>query len=229
MQYVYNFLGYDIERQLALMLYALALGAMLGAVFDVLRITRVIVAYRGGAEIGKGLQGCVFVLCFIEDTLFSVFSAVSLVLFCFKANGGTSRGYILFGALVGFALYLATLGRLTSLVSKAAAKLFYRTLSIIKKHVVLPVVRFLKKSVCRLYKRTLGRAAKLILRRIYLRRTKKASRELTRALSRLYINKGKDNGDEAISYAHAGKARRVRGVHNNDSHPRIGTDRVQSA
>jgi len=229
MQYVYNFLGYDIKEQLSLMLYALILGALLGAVFDILRITRVIVAYRGGAEISSGLRRCVFVLCLIEDIAFAVISAIVLVLFCFKANGGTSRGYILFGALVGFALYLETLGRLTSLVSKAVAKLFYRVLALIKAHIIVPSAAFLKKASRRLYKQTIGRAASLILRRVYTRRTKKASRELTRVISRLYINKRKDTEDEAISYANAGEARRVRGLHNIDSHPRHSTDRVQSA
>lgn len=229
MQYVYNFLGYDIKEQLWLMLYALMLGAVLGAVFDLLRITRVIVAYRGGAEIGKGLQKIVFALCFIEDIAFAVFSAVALVLFCFKANGGASRGYILFGALVGFALYLATVGRLTSLVSKAIATLFYRILALINAHVIMPAAAFFKKALRRLYKQTIGRAASLILRRVYTIRMKKASRELALAISRLYINKRKDNGDETISYANAGEARRVRSIHNNDSHPRHSTDRVQSA
>ncbi len=229
MQYVYNFLGYSIHQQLALMLYALILGAALGAVFDALRITRVILSYGISSRSGNELQRCVFALCFIEDIAFAVFAAVALVLFCFKANNGMSRGYILFGALVGFVLYLATLGRLTSLVSKALAKLFYRILAIIKVHIIVPALLFLKKAFLRIYKLTIGRAASFILRRIYVRRTKKASRELTRAISRLYINKRKDNCDEAISHANACETRRVRGIHNIDSHPRHSTDRVQSA
>ena len=71
MQYVYDFLGYDIERQLGLMLYALILGAVLGAVFDVLRVTRVVVAYRGDDKTGKPFQKIVFALCLIEDIAFA--------------------------------------------------------------------------------------------------------------------------------------------------------------
>ena len=188
MQYVYDFLGYDIESQLTLALYALMLGASLGAFFDVLRITRVFLAYRtDGVHQDTAMQKVLFALCLIEDVAFAVISAVVLVLFCFKANGGTSRGYILFGALVGFSLYLLSIGRLTRMVSKALAKAFHALLSFLTKRVILPVVACVDKILRTLYKKTFGRAYACVLRRYYAQNTKKTSRELTKAI-RLLTN-----------------------------------------
>ena len=227
MQGVYNFLGYSIAEQLWLILYALMLGGVLGALFDFFRITRVFATYRESEQKAQS-RWIIYALCFVEDTAFAVISAVVLVLFCFKANGGASRGYILFGALVGFVLYLLSIGRLTSRISRSLAKLFYRILTFAKARIILPAAVLLKKAFRRIYRLTLGRALDFILRRIHILRTKKASRELSNAISRLYI-KRKDNGDETVSHANAGEARRVRGLYNIDSHPRISADRIQSA
>ena len=226
MQYVYNFLGYDIKEQLLLTLYALMLGAMLGVLFDVLRFTRTVADYSDGNARFKLQNKCVFAICLIEDIFFFVFSAVILVLFCFKANGGSARGYILFGALVGFTLYFAVFGRLTSLASKTAAKIFYKALKLTKVHIAVPTAAFLKRVVCACYMHTVKCALDGVLRRIYTRKMKKMSRELTHSLSRLYINKRKDDCDEAISYADAGKACSFCGFYNINSYFCHSTDRV---
>ena len=228
MQGVYNFLGYDISAQLKLSLYALILGAALGILFDFFRITRVFAAYREGVHQSQATW-IISAFCFVEDILFAVISAVILVLFCFKANGGTSRGYILFGALVGFVLFLSTIGRLISRISKSIAKLFYSIIAFTKSRVIIPVAIRFKQIFYRIYKITLGRALDSILRRVHTLRMRKMSRELLRAISRLYINKGKDNEDETVSHANAGEARRVRRLYNIDSHPRNSADRIQSA
>lgn len=224
MQGVYNFLGYNIQAQLKLLLYALILGAALGAVFDLFRVTRVFASYSS-VEREVRPKWSMYVLCFIEDITFGAIAAVALVLFCFKANGGASRGYILFGALVGFTVYLLSIGRLTSRISKSLAILFYRILAFTKTRIILPTVVKFKKVFRRIYRITLGRAVEFISHRIHILRTKKTSRELLAAISRLYI-KRKDNGDETVSHANAGEARRVRSLHNIDSHPRISADRI---
>ena len=49
-------------------------------------------------------------------------SACTVVLFLHSTNRGIGRGYLLFGAGVGFILYLATLGQLTKLFFAAVSR-----------------------------------------------------------------------------------------------------------
>ena len=75
MQYVYDFLGYDIKDQLWLLFYALILGAALGVVFDFLRATRVFLGCRDSTLETRTLpEPFVFAVCLIEDIFFSVFA-----------------------------------------------------------------------------------------------------------------------------------------------------------
>lgn len=230
MEYVYSFLGYDIEYQLKLFFYSLILGASLGALFDLFRITRVFLSYRGEGRQIRALSDTVLcVVAFIEDISFAVLSAAVLVLFCFKANNGSARSYIFLGTLFGFVLYLISLGRITAALSNKLAELLHRLFSFLIRRIALPIANFLAKLTLKIYRKTIGRAAGALICRVYTMNTKRLSRELEKAIVRLYIDKRKEHGDETNSSANAGQAGNIRSLYNNDSHPRRSTNRVQSA
>lgn len=228
MEYVYDFLGYDMGSQLSLVLYSLILGAVLGVIFDILRISRVLFTYRGNeGSIRRVSDTFLSVITFIEDILFASVSAVLLILFCFKVNRGISRSFLLFGAAVGFILYYFTLGRLTNFAADAISRAIYTLFAFITKRCLLPIIRFIKKIFKGIFNATLGKLGTVLLAKIRVLRTKKVSRDLHLAIARLYIeNKRKDNGDEANSNTNAGKARDLHRFYHTDNHPRRNSNRI---
>lgn len=119
----------SLSSQFAAFLGSLVLGALLGVVSDVIRLSRLAAgvtqstADRRFAEnvlplIGKPLRrkGKKKAFChlflFLGDVLFFVLAAVLFRLFVYAVSDGIVRLYLLFGAAVGFAVYDRTVGRL---------------------------------------------------------------------------------------------------------------------
>ena len=228
MEYVYRFLGYDMGYQFSLVLYSLILGAILGVLFDALRISRILLTYRGvGSKIRHVSDTFLSAITFIEDILFASVCAVVLILFCFKVNRGISRSFILFGSGVGFTLYYFTVGRLTSLAANAISRAFYAIFAFITKRCIYPIIRFIIKILKKMFDATLGKFSRNVLVKIRALRTKNVSRDLHKLIARLYIeNNRKDNGDETNSHTYAGEACDFHGIYHNDNHPRRNSNRI---
>ena len=111
-----------------LWLYAFTLGAELGAVYDVLLVTRVFLGVPFSSGIEKRIAAsnsrlltplhlrerpllkCV--ICFLEDLLFSLFAAVSVILLFYGWNDGIVRIPVILCIAFGFFGYRSTLGKL---------------------------------------------------------------------------------------------------------------------
>ncbi len=96
-----------ITEQTSVFLYALFLGAVLGCLYDVFRITRI--AFLVPA-----------VLVLVEDLLFFLLSSIVLFGFMLERSYGQIRWFILLGVTLGWVLYYFTLG---SLVMKCSARI----------------------------------------------------------------------------------------------------------
>ncbi len=181
-------LGFDMALQVNLLLYSLILGAFLGAFFDLMRISRVFLSIFFSEKTGHTVGNTVIaVVSFFEDIIFFAVSAAVTVLFCFQANGGSARGFILLGVLGGFSIYLFTLGRLTKLISEAISRLIYRLLSFVFRRILSPIAVFFRRLAAKLYKTTLGRAVSFVAGSLYHIYTEKSSRELNNFCSRQFI------------------------------------------
>ncbi|MBO5295117.1 MAG: spore cortex biosynthesis protein YabQ [Clostridia bacterium] len=120
-----------------LYLYALLLGLGLGAVYDLLRITRVFLGVHYSQRAAKRLQNirlpllspyrrkkekrALGVIVFLEDLTFCLFSAISFILLFYIQNNGKIRFPVFLCAGAGFLLYRATLGKLIMLFSEVIA------------------------------------------------------------------------------------------------------------
>ena len=120
-----------------LYVYALLLGVVLAAVYDLLRITRVFLGVHYSRRAAKRLQGiqlpflkpyqrrterrALGIVVFFEDLLFCVFAAVAMILLFYQANNGNFRFPTLLAAGAGFLLYRGTVGRLVMLFSEVIA------------------------------------------------------------------------------------------------------------
>ncbi len=90
-------MGFSLSDQTAYFLWSLALGVLLGVLYDVVRAARM--ALRAGrAHVA------------VSDVVFFVVCGVITSLFALPFNKGDVRAFILFGEAVGFLAYRLTLG-----------------------------------------------------------------------------------------------------------------------
>ena len=124
----------DLAR---LFLCAFLLGAGLGMIYDVFRITRVFLGVHYSRRMAKRLRNISFPLLpkrgerresrllgpviFLQDLIFCVFCGISLVLLFYEVNSGKFRLSATFCVGGGFLLYRVTLGRIVMLFSEAIA------------------------------------------------------------------------------------------------------------
>lgn len=125
-----------------LAVYSFCFGAILGMIYDTLRITRIILGAEGGSGVGDALRqvrlpiinGGVYpgkksrlaeVLLSgyiaLGDIAFISFCGVIAVMISYAYNSGRVRAVIFLGLLAGFLLYYYTVGRLVVAASRLVA------------------------------------------------------------------------------------------------------------
>ncbi len=102
--------------------YAALAGFGLGAVYDVLRLLRILcgesIPPRSMCESGLSVTGMpkrtvlLHILLFAEDVLFAVVVSVTLLLLLYYTNDGQLRAPAVIGMACGFFVYYHTVGRL---------------------------------------------------------------------------------------------------------------------
>ena len=98
----------------------LILGALLGAVYDVLRALRMTIKHPAW-------------LVFIEDVAFMLVSGAAYYSYCTELCRGQVRLFVLAAVLLGFSIYLLTLGRLVSRLVAEVVKFVKTALSVLGK------------------------------------------------------------------------------------------------
>lgn len=140
----------------SLSLYSAAVGAALGAVYDIFRIIRIaaepscrLKRKKGGqdADSDSAVRGekIRFFAIFAEDIIFSVICAAVISVTVFHLDSGHPRWFILLGAALGFTVYYHTVGKLTSIAAPYII-LFVRTaVYFVMKITVIPVIRVIRR------------------------------------------------------------------------------------
>lgn len=116
-----------ILYQLQITLYALVLGLFFGVLYDVLRITRMLIgitpvharhiAWIGrlpSRHLGKIGKGAVSEFVFIHflDILYGLCTGACFCVFLYALNNGRFRWYLLLGSALGLLVYYHSVGRL---------------------------------------------------------------------------------------------------------------------
>ena len=152
-----------------LYLCAMALGAVLGFVYDLLRITRVFfgVQYsrRGRGTLSKQKlpllkprqkkkeNPALGIVIFFEDFLFCVFCGIAMILLFYVCNNGKIRYSVFPVAAGGFLCYRGTLGKLVMLFSEVIAfalETLFRYAFFFLSFPILFLGKTTKKSVCKM-------------------------------------------------------------------------------
>lgn len=119
-----------ISQQCFLFFYSILFGFLFGLVYDVFRIFRIAIKHNQ-------------LLIFCEDMAFCLSFSLSYILFNFCVNSGVLRWFSLFGAALGFVLYLLTVGRLIMLCSHAIIRFIRMVFHFILSRLLCPVCRWL--------------------------------------------------------------------------------------
>lgn len=90
---------FEPKTELGLFAFSLVVGILFGLVFDALRVIRIIVPHKAW-------------LVFIEDVLFMLFCGFWFFIFSMTLARGQLRAFLLLGNLLGFFLYIFTVGEL---------------------------------------------------------------------------------------------------------------------
>ena len=121
-------MGIHLAEQTAAFLYSLLVGAGLGLVYDVFRVTRV--AVRTGKAV-----------IFIEDIVFFCIAAAITFLFLMGASDGKVRIFLLIGEFIGATLYYFTIGQLVMKASTFITNMIKAFFRFIFSYLLLPIWR----------------------------------------------------------------------------------------
>lgn len=117
---------FTVSEQTWLFLWACVLGAALGVVYDMFRVLRIILKHNN-------------IAVFIEDVLFTVFYGLCIFVYITELSRGYIRFFIILGSLLGFTLYILTVGMFVVTIMKKIIKfiktVFSKIFSVLSKPV----------------------------------------------------------------------------------------------
>ncbi len=124
-------LGYDgmflgVHEEAHLIVLSLMAGAVLGAVYDILRAARLSVKHNTAAVL-------------VEDLIFVVLFGTVYYAFCVELLEGRMRAFALAGFSAGFAVYILTLGRIVCGALSAALETLVKILGLLVKTFKKPI------------------------------------------------------------------------------------------
>lgn len=123
--------GYDgmflgVHEEVHLIILSLIAGAVLGAVYDILRAARLSIKHNTAAVL-------------IEDLIFVMIFGTAYYAFCVEMLEGELRTFVLAGFFIGFTVYILTLGRIVCGALSTALGTLVKILGLLVKTFKKPV------------------------------------------------------------------------------------------
>ncbi len=118
---------FNVSEQTSLFLWSCVMGFGVGIFYDIFRVARIIFKH------GK-------VSVFIEDVIFTLFFALCIFVYSTEVARGQIRFFIIGGAMLGFVVYLSTVGLLIVTIIRRLVFLIRRVLAFIYKHLFSPII-----------------------------------------------------------------------------------------
>lgn len=106
---IYSELFFGTGRELRLAVYSVITGAVMGAVYEIFRTIRQGIRHNKWAVM-------------IEDVIFTLLFGIVYYAFSVELTKGVMRFFVLLGMLIGFAIYLDSLGKLLYGIIKRVLK-----------------------------------------------------------------------------------------------------------
>ena len=129
----------EISQTLLGMTFVIATlaGLAVGAMYDVLRITRVLLAHLVGN--GTASRRTVKAVCFVEDVLFTIAASLVLILLVYYTGDGQLRALAPVGLTCGFFVWYVTLGKLIMRLSDVIASVIAKAVRLTVRYTLLVV------------------------------------------------------------------------------------------
>ncbi len=129
---------FGLQYETKLFLLSFLIGLVFGAVYDVLRIIRIVKKHHK-------------YVIFVEDFAFVVFCAFWYFLFSTELARGQIRLFILIGMFIGFIVYLLTVGSLTNRVATSIRTVYEKIEGWLKRKIFTPIYTKLKNKIVQIY------------------------------------------------------------------------------
>ncbi len=120
-----------IRTQTLVFIQACLLGAILGALYDVFKITRMVFAFPK-------------LMVTLSDIVYSVIVIVFTFSFVLGFNDGRLRAFILLGEFLGMTLYFCTISRGIILIVRALIIILKKICTILFKIIFMPIIWLIK-------------------------------------------------------------------------------------
>lgn len=165
------------SEQAVFFLYSVLLGAGLGVVFDCFRAARILVPHTA-------------FLVAVEDILFAFLWAVALMVFSVEVCRGETRFYYMVGNVLGFVVYMLTVGKVVVKVFHAIAKAVYAILHFFWRIFIRPVQKVVV-SICQIIQAVFVRNHSKL--KDFIKRTKLHLKDRQKMLYNRHKNNKKQN------------------------------------
>ncbi len=129
---------FGIQYETKLFLFSFLVGLVFGAIYDILRIIRIVKKHHK-------------TVVFIEDFFFVVFCGFWYFIFSTELARGQIRLFILIGMFIGFVVYLLTVGSITTRFASAIRAVYERIESWIKVKIFIPIYTNIKDKIVQIY------------------------------------------------------------------------------
>lgn len=129
---------FGLQYETKLFLLSFLIGLVFGAVYDVLRVIRIVKKHHK-------------TVIFIEDFCFIVFCAFWYFVFSTDMARGQIRFFILVGIFIGFVIYLLTVGSLTTRLATGIRNIYERFEAWLKRKIFTPIYTNIKNKIVQSY------------------------------------------------------------------------------
>lgn len=129
---------FGLQYETKLFLLSFLIGIVFGAVYDVLRIIRIIKKHHK-------------TVIFIEDFSFILFCAFWYFVFSTEMARGQIRLFILIGIFIGFTVYLLTVGSFTRRIAVAIRSVYEKIEMWLKRKIFTPIYTNIKNKIVQSY------------------------------------------------------------------------------
>ena len=123
---------FNVTEQTHLFLWSCVLGVGLGVAFDMFRVARIILKHNKTA-------------IFFEDFIFAIFFSMAIFIYSTEMARGEIHFYVIFGTILGFALYLLTVGVVVVTITKTIVMIVWKILYTIYRIFFAPIVKLFVK------------------------------------------------------------------------------------
>lgn len=132
---------FSVSQQTAFFLLSVVLGAAMGVVYDIFRVIRIL--FPPAAK-SKSLA--------VQDVIFWLIYGFCIFCYSSEVCGGSLRFFMFFGSLMGFALYILTIGNFITGILRQFAETVRRILRKVYSLVFEPIVKLFK-NLCQKFSR----------------------------------------------------------------------------